>query len=73
MKNTPLSPMQQEAVVLFTAYLAKKGRKAIRREWLECQGPWYSILIRNSFGLNALRYLGRNIKGNVAIKKKGLQ
>jgi hypothetical protein len=46
-----MSPENQELFDLFLAYLSIKGRKEVEKEWLKCEGPHYSIWVRNTFGV----------------------
>jgi hypothetical protein len=57
-----MTPYEREKIELFLAYLSLKGGKEIRKEWMECQGPWYSISIRNTYGPSAIRYFGRKLR-----------
>lgn len=45
----------EEAIRLFKEYVALKGKKEIQKEWLNCEGPWYSIRIRNTLGNKAFK------------------
>jgi hypothetical protein len=47
--------MNEETFALFRAYVDLKGRKEVQAEWMECKGPWFSILVRNTFGLSAFK------------------
>lgn len=47
--------MNEETFALFKAYLSLKGRKEIQAEWMECRGPWFSILVRNTLGIAAFK------------------
>ena len=62
-----MTPSEKE-IELFLAYLAMKGGKEIRKEWLECQGPWYSILVRNTYGVEGIRNFGRNLRKKLGMK-----
>ena len=57
-----MTPLEREKIELFLAYLSIKGRREVQREWIEGQGPWYSISVRNTYGIEGIRYFGRKLR-----------
>jgi hypothetical protein len=57
-----MTPSEREKIELFLAYLTLKGRREVQREWMQGQGPWYSILVRNTYGVEGIRNFGRNLR-----------
>jgi hypothetical protein len=59
--RTTLEKMVQEKIELFLAYLSIKGTRQVQREWMAGQGPWYSIWVRNTYGVAGIRNLRKKL------------
>jgi hypothetical protein len=57
-----MTPAEKEKIELFLAYLSLKSRREVLREWMQGQGPWYSIWVRNKYGVDGIRNFGRNLR-----------